>query len=101
MSMSKIVKVISIISIALIMVKILLNSIVILMELYELKMKMKIRCHIYKWKMCRIMENYGIPKDIANRLSKDILKEELKVINNLLSIRGLMKILGGKHIYRG
>lgn len=89
--MSKTVKVISIISIALIMVKILLNSVVILMELYELKLKIKIRCYIYKRKMRRIMENYGIPKDIADRLLKNIFEEELKIINNLLSIRGLMK----------
>jgi len=97
--MSKIRAIIIILSMILIIFKVILNSMIILMEIYEVKLKMKIKYRIYKWKIRRILENYGITRELADEISKNIFEEEYKMVNSLLSLRGLMKIFRSEHIY--
>jgi len=97
--MGKIRAIIIILSMTLLIFKVILNSMIILMEIYEMKLKMKIKYRIYKWKIRRILGNYGITRELADEISKNIFEEEYKMVNSLLSLRGLMKIFRSEHIY--
>ena len=74
-------------------IRIALNSTIMFMELYEAKLKIKFKTRIYGWKLSRKLEEYGIPREVSKRISKNIYKREVEALNNLLSLRGIMEIM--------
>jgi hypothetical protein len=74
-------------------IKLTLNVTIIFMELYEAKLKIKFKTRIYEWKLSRKLEGYGIPREVSKRISKNIYKGDVEALNNLLSLRGIMKIM--------
>ncbi|MCS7369317.1 MAG: hypothetical protein NDF57_06375 [archaeon GBS-70-058] len=74
-------------------IRLALNSTIIFMELYEAKLKIKFKTRIYEWKLSRKLEEYGIPREVSKRISKNIYKREVEALNNLLSLKGIMEIM--------
>jgi hypothetical protein len=74
-------------------IKLMLNVTIMFMELYEAKLKIKFKTRIYEWKLSRKLEEYGIPREVSKRISKNIYKGDVEALNNLMNLRGIMKIM--------
>ncbi|MCX8168804.1 MAG: hypothetical protein N3E39_01055 [Candidatus Methanomethylicia archaeon] len=89
----KILKVALIIKIIIIFFKLMINFLVLILEYMEFRIKIRIIKYFYERNIRKNLEKYGIRRDIAIKISKELSQIEYYTVKNLISIRGIRGIM--------